>query len=421
MAIGLGLTRLAKLIGLPNVTAYLIAGLIMQYLMKAINCTEFAGLDIISDVALGFIAFSIGSSFKLKHLKEIGKSVVVITCFQALTTVVVVDLVLVGLHFCGLVDMSTALCLGAIATATAPAATLMVVRQYRARGIVTDTLLPVVAFDDAIGLVVFAISLAVAKVLNVEGSQISVMDVLVMPLLEIIASLGIGAIIGTALSYFAKVFKSRANRISLCIAAVFCGLGLCTVFGDSFQLSDLLTCMAIGVFYVNLNKESGAVMDIMDRWTAPLFMLFFIISGSELDITVIPSVGVIGIAYLISRIAGKYFGARLGAKVVGADHNVRKYLGLTLVPQAGVAIGMAQNIANTPELASVSSSIVTVTLCATLVYELIGPLLTKWALVKAGEITIEKKGKNGGNGGSDSSGGGSSSDESKQPAQVSAQ
>ena len=297
----------------------------------------------------------------------------------------------------------------------------MVVRQYRARGVVTDTLFPVVAFDDAIGLVVFAVSLAIAKVLNVEGGQINVVDVLVMPLLEIIASLGIGAVIGTALSYVAKVFKSRANRISLCITAVFCCLGLCTVFGDSFQLSDLLTCMAIGVFYVNLNKESGAVMDIMDRWTAPLFMLFFIISGSELDITVIPSVGVIGIAYLISRIAGKYFGARLGAKVVGADHNVRKYLGLTLVPQAGVAIGMAQKIANTPELASVSSAIVTVTLCATLVYELIGPLLTKWALVKAGEITIEKKNKKGGNGGSDSSGGGSSSDESKQPAQVSAQ
>lgn len=410
MAIGLGLTRLAKLIGLPNVTAYLIAGLIMQYLMKAINCTDFAGLDIISDVALGFIAFSIGSSFKLKHLKEIGKSVVVITCFQALTTVVVVDLVLVGLHFCGLVDMPTALCLGAIATATAPAATLMVVRQYRARGVVTDTLLPVVAFDDAIGLVVFAVSLAIAKVLNVEGGQINVVDVLVMPLLEIIASLGIGAIIGTTLSYVAKVFKSRANRISLCITAVFCGLGLCTVFGDSFQLSDLLTCMAIGVFYVNLNKESGAVMDIMDRWTAPLFMLFFIISGSELDITVIPSVGVIGIAYLISRIAGKYFGARLGAKVVSADHNVRKYLGLTLVPQAGVAIGMAQKIANTPELASVSSAIVTVTLCATLVYELIGPLLTKWALVKAGEITIEKKNKNGGSSGGENSGSGSGDD-----------
>lgn len=394
MAIGLGLTRLAKLIGLPNVTAYLLAGLAMRYLMQAINCTYFEGLDIISNVALGFIAFSIGSSFKLKHIKEIGKSVVVITCFQALTTVVLVDLVLVGLHFANLVDLPTALCLGAIATATAPAATLMVVRQYRARGIVTDTLLPVVAFDDAIGLVVFAVSLAIAKVLAVEGGSINVMDVLVMPLLEIIASLAIGSVIGVALSYFAKVFKSRANRISLCIVAVFAGVGLSKVFGNGFELSDLLTCMSIGVFYVNLNKESGNVMDIMDRWTAPLFMLFFVISGSELDPLVIPSVGIIGIAYLISRSAGKYFGARLGAKVVNADHNVRKYLGLTLLPQAGVAIGMAQKVKNTTALSGVADAIVTVTLCATLVYELVGPLITKWALEKAGEIKIEKKNKN---------------------------
>ncbi|MDY4186422.1 MAG: cation:proton antiporter [Candidatus Borkfalkiaceae bacterium] len=394
MSIGLGLTRLAKLIGLPNVTAYLLAGLAMRYLMQALNCIYFEGLDIISNVALGFIAFSIGSSFKLKHLKEIGKSVVVITCFQALITVVFVDIVLAGLHFANLVDLPTVLCLGAIATATAPAATLMVVRQYRARGIVTDTLLPVVAFDDAIGLVVFAVSLAIAKVLAVEGGSINVMDVLVMPLLEIIASLAIGSVIGVALSYLAKVFKSRANRISLCIVAVFAGVGLSGVFGNGFELSDLLTCMSIGVFYVNLNKESGSVMDIMDRWTAPLFMLFFIISGSELDPLIIPSVGILGIAYIISRSAGKYFGARLGARVVNADHNVRKYLGLTLLPQAGVAIGMAQKIKNTPALSGIADGIVTVTLCATLVYELVGPLITKWALEKAGEIKIERKNKN---------------------------
>lgn len=391
MAIGLAFTRLAKLIGLPNVTAYLVAGLVMRYLMEfVIKTDDFSSLDIISNVALGFIAFSIGSSFKLKHIKEIGKSVVVITCFQAFATVIVVDVVLVALHFFNLVDLPTALCLGAIATATAPAATLMVVRQYRARGIVTDTLLPVVAFDDAIGLVVFAVSLAVAKVLAVEGGSLNVVDVLVVPLLEIVASLAVGSCIGIALAYLTKVFKSRANRISLCIAAVFGGVGLCTVFGDGFQLSDLLTCMAIGVFYVNINKESGTIMDIMDRWTAPLFMLFFIISGSELDLTVIPSVGIIGVAYLISRSAGKYFGARLGAKVVNADKNVQHYLGLTLLPQAGVAIGMAQKVKNTAELSGIADAIVTVTLCATLVYELVGPLITKWALERAGEIKIEK-------------------------------
>ncbi|MBQ7407928.1 MAG: cation:proton antiporter [Clostridia bacterium] len=207
-----------------------------------------------------------------------------------------------------------------------------------------------------------------------------------------ILSLAIGGVIGTILAYVAKVFKSRANRISLCVTAVFAGVGLCSVF-NGFELSDLLTCMAIGVMYVNLNKESSSVMDIMDRWTAPLFMLFFIISGAELDLSVIPSVGIIGIVYLIFRSIGKYSGAALGAKLVNSDKNVRRYLGLTLLPQAGVAIGMAQKVANTAELSDLSNVVVTVTLCATLVYELMGPLITKWALEKAGEIKKEPKAK----------------------------
>lgn len=392
MAVGLALTRLAKLAGIPNVTAYLVAGIAVRYFMKLINCTSFEGLDVVTSVALGFIAFSIGSSFKLKHIRHIGKSVVVITLFQALTTVLLVDAALLILHFgFNKISISEALCLGAIATATAPAATLMVVRQYKARGIVTDTLLPVVAFDDAIGLIIFAISLAVAKALAVANASVTIMEVLVVPLLEIVISLGFGGILGVLLAYAAKVFKSRANRISLCVVAVFAGVGLCTVI-PNFALSDLLTCMAIGIMYANLNKESGQIFDIMDRWTSPLFLLFFIISGAELDLTLIPMVGLIGIVYLISRSIGKYSGAYLGAKIVHADDNVKKYLGLTLLPQAGVAIGMAQKVANTPELISAgfASSVVTVTLCATLVYELLGPLVAKWALVKSGEIIQEK-------------------------------
>ena len=394
MAIGLALTRLAKRLGIPNVTAYLVAGLAVRYFMLLIKSDSFEGLEVITSVALGFIAFSIGSSFKLKHIRHIGKSVVVITIFQAVATVVLVDLALVVLHIFDQISLSEALCLGAIATATAPAATLMIVRQYKARGIVTDTLLPVVAFDDAIGLIIFAISLAVAKVLAVPNAKLTVMDVLVMPLLEIILSLGFGSILGVILSYTAKIFKSRSNRISLCVMCVFAGVGLCSVI-PGLPLSDLLTCMAIGVIYANMNKESGQVFDTMDRWTAPLFLLFFIISGAELDLSIIPMVGVIGIVYLASRSTGKYFGAYLGAKVVGADNNVKKYLGLTLLPQAGVAIGMAQKVANTPELvaAGFASKVVTVTLCATLVYELLGPIIAKWALVKAGEIKLEKHAK----------------------------
>ena len=276
MGIGLVLTRVAKLLGMPNVTAYLIAGLIMRYLMQLIGDNSFETLGIITEVALGFIAFSIGSSFKLKHIRHIGKSVVVITCMQAFATVVLVDLAMVALYFLDVISLPAGLCLGAIATATAPAATLMVVRQYKARGQVTDTLLPVVAFDDALGLVVFAISLSVAKVLASATATLNIVDILVIPVLEIIVSIGFGSILGVLLAYATKLFKSRANRISLCVTAVFAGVGLCTVFGDKLSLSDLLTCMSIGVLYVNLNKESGNVMDIMDRWTSPLFMLFFI-------------------------------------------------------------------------------------------------------------------------------------------------
>lgn len=365
----------------------------MRFLMQLIGDDTLGSLSIINDVALGFIAFSIGSSFKLKHIRHIGKSVVVITCMQAFTTVIFVDIAMIVLYLLGKISLSAGLCLGAIATATAPAATLMVVRQYKAQGTVTDTLLPVVAFDDAIGLIVFAISLALAKVFAQEGATLNVVDVLVMPILEIIVSIGIGSLIGILLAYLAKVFKSRANRISLCVTCVFAGVGLCTIFGDSFQLSDLLTCMAIGVFYVNLNKESGNVMDIMDRWTTPLFMLFFVISGAELDLSIIPAVGLIGIVYVIVRALGKYSGAYFGAKLVNADQNVQRYLGLTLLPQAGVAIGMAQKVVATPELSGVSSQILTVTLCATLIYELVGPIITKWALTKSGEIKIEHKNK----------------------------
>ena len=392
MAIGLLLTRGAKRIGIPNVTAYLLAGLIVRYFMMLIDSHAFEGLEIITSVALGFIAFSIGSSFKLKHIKHIGKSVIVITFFQALTTVILVDLSLIGLHFLGQISLSEAICLGAIATATAPAATLMIVRQYKARGIVTDTLLPVVAFDDAIGLIIFAISLAVAKALASPAATLTIVDILLLPLLEIVVSLSFGSILGVILAFAAKIFKSRANRISLCVMAVFAGVGLCTVI-PGLPLSDLLTCMAIGVLYANLNKERGQVFDIMDRWTSPLFLLFFIISGAELDLSIIPAVGVMGIVYLVSRSIGKYSGAYLGAKIVHADNNVKKYLGLTLLPQAGVAIGMAQKVATTPELvnAGFAQNVVTVTLCATLVYELLGPIIAKWALIKAGEIKTEKE------------------------------
>lgn len=402
MILGMLSTRLMKVIKLPNVTGYLIVGLLISILFNP--STSFIpddvlaslgvedvinNLGILSDVALGFIAYSIGIEFKLSHIKELGKDIVIITIFQALTTVILVD---IALFIIG-TPAPIALCLGAIAAATAPAATLMVVRQYKARGPLVDTLLPIVAFDDAIGLMVFAISLAIAKVLN-NGSEITLEAVALEPLCEIVFSLIIGFIVGAILAFSMKFFKSRASRLSLMVAAVFLCTGLSLNklnFGFAeIQLSSLLTCMMLGAAFINLRNDAPKIIEGVERWTPPLFMIFFVISGAELDISLITSAGVIFIVYVLVRCLGKYFGAYLGALVAKSQKTTRNYLGLTLFPQAGVAIGMATIVANEMN-GEVGDKIRTVVLCATLVYELIGPIITKIALNKAGEIPTQEQ------------------------------
>lgn len=385
LVLGLFSTRLMKIVRFPNVTGYLLVGLLVgPYCLKLINENNIGGLKIITNVALGFIAFSIGGEFKLSSLKRLGKNIVIITLFQAIITSGLTFIVLWAVG----TPMPITLALCAIAAATAPAATLMVVRQYKAKGPVTDTLLPVVALDDAIGLMIFSLCFALAKVIE-TGSELTVVNVLLMPILEIVLSLAFGGIIGFILGLVMKIFKSRANRLIWMIACVFLGIALCEII--PLELSSLLVCMMIGAVFTNMRPDSITILDGQERWTPPLFMLFFIISGAELDLAVIPTVGLIGIAYLIARSIGKILGASIGASVVKADSNVRKYLGPTLLPQAGVAIGMAQMVSISLG-GVVAEKVTAVVLCATLIYELVGPLITKIALTKAGEI--EKKPKN---------------------------
>lgn len=384
LILGLASTRLMKLLNLPNVTGYLLVGLLVgPFCLKVINEGNIDGLKVITNAALGFIAFSIGGEFKLSSIKRLGKSVIIITLFQAFVTSGLTFLVLWLVK----VPMPIALCLCAIASATAPAATLMVVRQYKARGPVTDTLLPVVALDDAVGLMIFSLCFALAKVIE-TGGELTIVNVLLMPILEIVLSLAFGGLIGLLLSLIMKVFKSRANRLIGMIAGVFLGIALCEIM--PLELSSLLVCMMIGAVFTNMRPDSISILDGQERWTPPLFMLFFIISGAELDLTVLPTVGIIGIAYLVARSIGKILGAALGAKSVKADSNIVKYLGLTLLPQAGVAIGMAQMVSMSLG-GVVAEKVTAVVLCATLIYELFGPVITKIALTKAGEI--EKKPK----------------------------
>ena len=381
MIAGLLLTRVVKLVHLPNVTGYLIAGLLIgPYCFGLLPADAVASMDLITVAALGFIAFSIGSEFKLAHIRAIGGKVIVITVCQALGAVLLVDLVLCLCRF----DTPMALTLGAIATATAPAATLMVVRQYRAKGELTSTLLPVVAMDDAIGLMVYAVSVAIAQMLA-RGDAFSFYGTVVKPVLEILLSLLAGGALGLVVAVSNRFFHSRANRLSICIAAVILGVAVAKLY----NLSDLLLCMSIGAVYVNLRDDATETLAQTDAWTPPLFLLFFVISGAELDVTALPAVGLIGVIYIVVRSLGKYFGAYLGAALVHASPNIKKYLGITLLPQAGVAIGMAQLVLR--QLPEYGAKIQAVVLCATLVYELVGPVCTKMALAKAGEIEQVKK------------------------------
>ena len=378
MAAGLLVSRLARLVKLPNVTAFLVAGLVIGPCVgRIITEEQAASMNVISEAALGFIAYAIGGEFKLSYLKKIGKAPLTITFFQGMTTALCVD---VGLIVLG-VPVPEALLLGAIALATAPAATLMVVRQYKANGPVTQMLLPVVAMDDALGLMVFSISSSVAAALL--GGEMTVQSMLVAPLAEIVGSLALGSALGFVLGYCSRFFASRGNKLALSIALVLAGVGLCDMWG----LSSLLVCMMIGAVMVNISQQHEVLMEQCDRFTPPLFLLFFVLSGAQLDVTVLPVVGLTGICYLLLRSIGKWCGTMLGALCVHADKNIRKYLGLTLLPQAGVAIGMSQLVSI--KFPALASQINTIVLAGVLVFELVGPIVTKLALTKAGEITAK--------------------------------
>jgi len=365
-----------KKIKLPNVTGYLIFGLLAgPYCFKVLSHEVIKQFSIIPNIALGFIAFSIGAEFKISYLKKVGKSPVVIALTEAIGAVLAVDLILIATGN----DIAFSLVLGAIAAATAPAATLMVVRQYKAKGPVTNTLLPVVAIDDAVALMAFGLSVAIAKSIN-SKEAVSLAATLLAPIVEIVGALLFGAVLGVILKFLTDWFTGRGNRLSAATAMIFLCIGISTLLG----LSPLLACMAMSAVYVNISSVSDKIFEQVDRLTPPIFMLFFFISGAELDISILPSVGVIGILYVVFRVAGKVIGTAFGAKIAKAEPVVRKYLGFTLIPQAGVAIGLASvAMSVVPEY---GNKIRTIILSGTVIYELIGPVVTKMALKKAGEI-----------------------------------
>ena len=397
---GLMLSRVTKLFNLPAVTGYLVAGLLLGPFglgrlglpgLGFNSLHQVENLSIVTQTALGFIAFTIGNEFRLSQLRATGAKAITIGILQAVLTTLVVDAVLVGLHFCfpEIISVPCAITLGAIASATAPAATLMVVRQYKADGPLTRLLMLVVAIDDAVGLVLFSVSFGIATAL--ANGQINVLGVVVEPIVEIVLSLGLGSLMGWMLNWVEQFFHSRSKRMTISVAFVLLTVGLSslkfTVGGVHCGFSLLLVCMMTGTIFCNICSTSEELMERVDNWVMPLNVLFFVISGAELDLQVLaqPVTILLGVIYILARSAGKYYGSAFSCRLTRQSKPITDNLGITLLPQAGVALGMALTAATLPDGAMTRN----VVLFAVLIYELVGPALTKRALLSVGEIQPE--------------------------------
>lgn len=402
MLVGLMLTRPAKLLGLPAVTGYLVAGLLIgPYVLGAFgieglgftSMEQVESMSILTQTALGFIAFTIGNEFRLSQLKSMGKKAITIGIAQAVGTTIVVDAILIAVHlmFPNVLSLPSAIVLGAIASATAPAATLMVVRQYKADGPLTRLLMLVVAIDDAVGLILFSVSFGVASAIS-HGS-INVVGVVLEPLIEIVLSFALGTIMGYLLNFVERFFHSRSKRMAVSVGFVMLTVGLSmirfNIGGIHFGFSLLLVCMMTGTVFCNICSTSEELMGRIETWTVPLNILFFVISGAELDLKIIANAATlaVGIVYIFSRSLGKYFGARFSCQLTNCEKPITDNLGITLLPQAGVALGMAMTAMTLPGGALVRNVI----LFSVLIYELVGPALTKRSLMRAGEINPEGK------------------------------
>lgn len=394
---GLVFGKLAKYLKLPNVTGYIVGGLIigpsvLGYFGIAVVPANMADiLSPISEIALGFIAFTIGTEFQLSYFKRVGTKPIVIAFFESFFAVVFILIVLLLFK----VELGFALVLSSIGAATAPAATLMVIKQYRAKGEVTETLMSVVAIDDATAMIFFGISVAIAKAIGSNSSNVA--WTIFKPIVEVLVSLGIGFVVGLVITLLLKWFTGRSNRLSVVTALLLITVSISSIFSYfkvPFGFSSLLSCMMAGAVLTNLMPErrTSTVLDLIDRFTPPIMISFFVLAGVSLELSVLKTVGIIGIIYIVMRVIGKWSGAWLGGQITKASPAVKKYLGLALIPQAGVAIGLAL-VARTVLEPAQAAQLTAVILSATLIYELVGPLITKISLQKAGEIIIEKKPK----------------------------
>lgn len=379
LVLGFGLIggRIARRLNLPNVTGYLIGGLFLgPSFLNIVTEADVGAVSFVNELALSAIAFNIGGEFLIKEIKRLGKEIFIITVFEVLG---VVALVFSVMYFGFNQSFVFSIIVASMSAATAPAGTMMVINQYRAKGPVTNTILPVAALDDAFGIMVFGLALSAAKMSLGEATGSTIMMVLT-PFLEIILSLGLGAILGFVLSRLADKAQGQDELLGLTLFFVLISSGLAYVTG----LSSLLSSMMMGAMFVNISNKSKRVYSTINSFIPPFNVLFFAFAGASLDLSIMASIGVLGLAYVLSRGFGKVIGASLGAKVAGSPSVVVKWLGLALLPQGGISIGLSMIVAR--ELPLFSDGIVTLILFSVLVFEIMGPILAKISITKAGEI-----------------------------------
>lgn len=378
---GMIMARLVSKFKLPHVTGYLLAGvLIGPSILNLVPKEAGESLTVISEAALGFIAYSIGSEMNFKNLKKVGKSLITITIFEALMPAILVTLTMIYVFK---QPLPFAIVIGAIASATAPAATIMVIKQYKAKGKIVDTLLPVVAMDDGVAIISFGIAFSIAKSLMKSGGSFSMVQAILVPLLEIFLALGVGFAVGIILCYLIPKIKGEDELLSSVIVSIFIAIG----FAEFLNVSTLLVCMMIGITVSNFAHNSNRALNVINKVTPPIFIAFFTLSGVDLNLGALKYAGLMGIGYVVVRSIGKILGAYIGARITHSNKTVQKYLGLTLLPQAGVAIGLSM-IAQTV-MPTMGSTIRTIILASTVIYELFGPFIAKTALIRAGEIDIK--------------------------------
>ncbi|ARC86128.1 sodium/hydrogen exchanger family protein [Clostridium argentinense CDC 2741] len=369
--------RLAKYLKLPNVTGYLVAGLFIgASFLGTITEQDMASFSIVNEVALAAIAFSIGSEFVLKDMLKVGSSILIITIAEAIGAVILVFIVT---YYGFNQSFAFSIVIASMSAATAPAATMMVIRQYKAHGPLTRTILPVVAIDDAVGIMLFGLAMSLAKI-SIDSTSHSFLQMISAPIIEILGSLLLGFLLGAILTFVANRARSKEELLSTVLASIAASTGLANLL----NLSPLLTCMMLGATLVNLMHNSNRVFTLITDFTPPIYLLFFTLAGASLDLGILAQVGALGVGYVIARATGKILGAFLGAKAVNADDAVVKYLGLSLLPQGGVSIGLS--IIVKQELPQFAAAITTVILFSVLVYEISGPILAKIAIEKAGEV-----------------------------------